>query len=145
MIIGIGTDLVEIARVEEALKQRSFLMRAFTEKERRQSRGSSSFLAGCFAVKEAVAKCFGTGFSGFSPCDIEVLRDQRGKPYVNLFRGAKRRFRESGGEGLSVSISDTGTLALAFAVLEGGKTPFGEKKNGVQMSSGETGGKDERM
>ena len=118
MIIGIGTDLVEIARVEKALKQKSFLMCAFTERERRQSGESSSFLAGCFAVKEAVAKCLGTGFSGFSPREIEVLRDGRGKPYATLLHGAKERCRAIGGTAISVSISNTRTLALAFAVLE---------------------------
>ncbi len=119
MMIGVGTDLVEIERVEKAAESGPFLKHTFTEEERRQSGGRGSFLAGCFAVKEAVAKCFGTGFRGFSPVDIECLRDEKGKPYVNLYGGAEALFRELGGTRLLVSISDTRTLAAAFAVLEG--------------------------
>lgn len=119
MTIGTGTDLIEISRIERAIGRNSFLMRVFTEEECRQAKGKSSFLAGCFAVKEAVAKCFGTGFSGFTPKDIEVLRDKKGKPYVKLYSGAARIFEEIGGREIFVSISDTKSLALAFAVMEG--------------------------
>lgn len=119
MMIGVGTDIVETARIRRALRRESFLTRAFTEEERRQSGGRSSFLAGCFAAKEAVSKCFGTGFSGFGPLDVEVLRDGRGKPFARLHRGAAEKYAELGADSLEISISDTGSLALAFAVLEG--------------------------
>ena len=119
MICGIGTDMIEIRRVEEACGRESFSDYSFTAEERRQSRGRASFLAGCFTVKEAVSKCFGTGFSGFGPSDIEVLRDERGKPYVNLYGKAKDLFEEMGGVRILVSISDTADYAVGFAVLEG--------------------------
>ena len=54
MILGLGSDLIEIARVEKAAREERFLARTFTEEERRQSGGNMAFLAGCFAVKEAV-------------------------------------------------------------------------------------------
>lgn len=72
-----------------------------------------------FAVKEAVAKVFGTGFRTFMPGDIEVLRDELGKPYVRLYGGALEQFEKMGMEQIHVSISNTNGLAMAFAVGEG--------------------------
>ena len=88
MILGVGTDLVEIDRMRKACEKEYFVSRTFTEAESRQAGGSASKLAGSFAVKEAVAKVFGTGFRTFMPGDIEVLRDELGKPYVRLYGGA---------------------------------------------------------
>ena len=96
MIIGIGTDLIEIARVRKACEKQAFLTRVYTEKERRQAGGNVSKLSGDFAVKEAVAKAFGTGFRKFMPIDIEVLRDEFGKPCVILHGGAKELAEELG-------------------------------------------------
>lgn len=119
MIIGTGCDLVEIKRIRRAMEKESFLKRVYTEEERRQSGGRPSFLAGSFAVKEAVAKVFGTGFREFFPGDVEVLRDGLGKPYVNLYGGAKRTAERLHVKRLHVSISNTDEYAMAFAVGEG--------------------------
>ena len=73
---------------------------------------------GCFAVKEAVVKCFGTGFRGIEPAEIEVLRDALGKPYVRLSGAAAAYCAALGGLTPLVSISDTKTHAMAVAVLE---------------------------
>ena len=99
MILGVGTDLIEIRRMEKACKK--------------------DYFAGSFAVKEAVAKALGTGFRTFMPIDVEVLRDDMGKPYVRLYRGALKRFQEMGMERLEVSITNTREYAMAFAVGEG--------------------------
>ena len=96
MILGVGTDLIEIRRMEKACKKDYFVVRTFTDMESRQAKGSASKLAGSFAVKEAVAKALGTGFRTFMPIDVEVLRDDMGKPYVRLYRGALKRFQEMG-------------------------------------------------
>lgn len=119
MILGVGTDLIEIRRMEKACKKDYFVVRTFTDMESRQAKGSASKLAGSFAVKEAVAKALGTGFRTFMPIDVEVLRDDMGKPYVRLYRGALKRFQEMGMERLEVSITNTGEYAMAFAVGEG--------------------------
>ena len=119
MILGVGTDLVEIERIRRACERGRFVSRTFTEQESRQARGSASKLAGSFAVKEAVAKALGTGFRTFMPIDIEVIRDELGKPCVRLYGGALARFQEMGMERMEVSISNTETLAMAFAVGEG--------------------------
>ena len=116
MKISVGSDILEIARVER-LQEKSGLDRIFTEEERRQSEGRASRLAGDFSVKEAVAKTFGTGVRNFSLLDIEVLRDKLGKPYVKLYGNALKIFRELGGEKVEVSISNTKTLVIATAIL----------------------------
>lgn len=119
MIVGVGTDMVEIGRMEKACRRPSFLDRVFTEEERRQAGGKISRLAGDFAVKEAVSKVLGTGFRGFWPSDVEVLRDELGKPWVRLLGPAQRLARERGIDRIHVSITNTEVYALAFAVGEG--------------------------
>ncbi|MBO5198241.1 MAG: holo-ACP synthase [Lachnospiraceae bacterium] len=121
MIIGVGTDIVEIDRVEQACERMAFLEKIYTEGERTLIAADKRRAAGNFAVKEAVSKVFGTGFSRIKPRDIEVLRDPAGKPYVNLYAGAKQLAQELGIERIHVSISDTKELVVAFAVGEGGK------------------------
>ena len=90
MLTGVGCDLIEIERVKKACEKEAFFLRIYTENERRQAEGRPSALAGTFAAKEAVAKVFGTGFRSFGPIDIEVLRDELGKPYVVLHANAKK-------------------------------------------------------
>ena len=125
MILGIGTDIIEIDRIKRACQGEGFLERAFTKNELSEAKGNASFLAGCFAVKEAVAKCFGTGVSSFSLTDIEALRDSKGKPYVNLYNNAKKIFEALGGTNIQVSISDTKDIAVAFAIIEGKGDTYG--------------------
>lgn len=119
MLTGVGCDLIEIERVKKACEKEAFLMRVYTENERRQADGKASVLAGTFAVKEAVAKVFGTGFRQFMPIDVEVLRDPLGKPYVVLHGNAKKMAEEKKIRKIEVSISNTGEHAMAFAVGEG--------------------------
>ena len=119
MIIGVGTDLVEIKRMKKACEKEAFLVRVYTEEERRQAGKQLSRLAGNFAVKEAVAKVFGTGFRSFGPGEIEVLRDSLGKPYVELYGGARELAGKLGITSIHVSITNTEEYALAYAVGEG--------------------------
>ena len=119
MLTGVGCDLIEIERVKKACEKEAFLLRVYTEEERRQADGRLSVLAGTFAVKEAVAKVLGTGFRSFMPKDVEVLRDELGKPYVILHENAKKVAEEKNIKRIEVSISDTKEYAMAFAVGEG--------------------------
>lgn len=119
MVIGVGTDLIEIERIKKACRKKAFLSYIYTAEECRQAKESYSRLAGNFAVKEAVAKVFGTGFYCFKPIDVEVLRDQRGKPYVQLYGGARVLQEELGIVRFHVSISNTADYAVAFVVGEG--------------------------
>lgn len=119
MILGIGTDIIEIRRIEQACGRESFLKRTFTQEECRQAKGNVSKLAGNFAVKEAVSKVLGTGFRQFMPEHIEVLRDELGKPYVNLYGKAGTLAAELGITRMLVTISNTKEFCVAFAVGEG--------------------------
>ena len=88
MIIGIGTDIIEIERIYNAVKENEmFLKKVFTDRELDQYNMNKlriESVAGNFAAKEAISKAIGTGFRGFKLSDIEVLRDSLGKPIVKL-------------------------------------------------------------
>lgn len=119
MIKGIGTDLIEIERIKKACSREAFLMRFFTSKERECIGGRPVKAAGNFAVKEAVSKVMGTGFRGISLDEIEVLRDELGKPYINLYGRAEQKARQMGIACWHISISNTKTLAIAYVIGEG--------------------------
>ncbi|HHX12709.1 MAG TPA: holo-ACP synthase [Clostridiales bacterium] len=118
MIIGIGTDLIEVERVIKACKKQGFLNRYFTDSEKALINLDNNKSAGNFAVKEAVSKMFGTGFGEVAAIDIEVLRNEHGKPYVNLYGKAKDLAIKQGITYIHVSISNTKKFANAFVVGE---------------------------
>jgi len=119
MIIGIGHDIIEIERVRKAVLKRGFLTFCYTQKEINLLGNRINSLASNFAVKEAVSKAFGTGFSdGLRLKDIEVLRDDRGKPYVNLYGRAKELSEIKKISQIHVSISDTKDISSAFVIME---------------------------
>lgn len=119
MIIGIGTDLIEVERVKKACEKEAFLSRVYTEEERRQAKKNILRLAGDFAVKEAVSKALGTGFRSFGPACIEVQRDELGKPEVRLYGEAQVLALQLGIRRFHVSITNTADYAQAFVVGEG--------------------------
>lgn len=121
MIVGIGTDMVEIERIQKACENIHFLERVFTEKERELGKKNIATLAGNFAVKESVVKAFGTGFRGIEFQEIEVLRDLLGKPYITLYGKAEEKQKELGINQLYVSITNTKQYAMAFVVGESGE------------------------
>lgn len=121
MIKGIGTDIVSIERIKKSMENSSFCPRFFTEKENlyfKQKNCLPQSIAGVFCVKEAVSKALGTGISGFSLKDIEVMHDSLGKPYVELHGNAAGILRKIGGRNIFVSISHSDDSAVAFAVIE---------------------------
>lgn len=121
MIKGIGTDIIEIHRIENAIKKRgSFINRMFTEEEEKLFKSKNyktETIAGNFAAKEAVAKALGTGII-FSWKDIEILRDENGKPYVNLKGAAKQIFDEKKCTNIQISISHNKKHAIANCMIE---------------------------
>ena len=118
MIAGIGTDLVENRRIEKACLQESFVKRSFTEKEQELIAHNQGKASGNFAVKEAVTKAFGTGFRQIRLTDIEVLRDELGKPYVNLYNNALEKAKELNISNIHVSISNTREYTIAYVIAE---------------------------
>lgn len=122
MIKGIGTDMIEISRIEKAVAGSSFFNKIYTEGERAyyvEKKKKIETLAGLFSAKEAVSKALGTGFRGFKPCDIEILPNELGKPEVTLYGKAKELEILLGIEKIHVSITHCQSYAVAFAVAEG--------------------------
>ena len=118
MIIGIGTDIIEVDRIKKACSKQAFLMRCFTTQELEYIKENEQRAASNFAVKESVAKSLGTGFRGFELIDIEVLRDELGKPYVNLYGNAKLKAEELNIDIFHVSISNVKEYAIAYVIAE---------------------------
>ena len=111
-----GIDLVYVPRIEALIQKGPFLSRFFTEKENEyfEKRQDPKVVAGNFAVKEAFSKALGTAIREFSFKDVEVLREESGKPYIAL-RGKleKKQFHK-----IHCSISHDGDYATAIVILE---------------------------
>ena len=119
MITGIGTDLVEIARVQKAIGRSSFLEKVYTEKERELIAVRKVRAATHFAAKEAVTKALGCGFAGVAPREIEILRQSSGMPYVVLHGKAKEKADDLGIVKIQLSLTDTKEYAQAYVICEG--------------------------
>lgn len=83
MIYGLGCDIVEVARISRVFDSERKLERCFTKKEREFLTGKPERIAGNFCAKEALAKALGTGFRGFALLDLEILRDELGRPFIS--------------------------------------------------------------
>jgi holo-[acyl-carrier protein] synthase len=129
MILGLGHDLVNIARIEAALARHEarFLARTFTPAEvaLADSRPAmrAATLAKRWAAKEACAKALGTGIGrGFGLTDIEVVRDDLGAPHLMLHAGAAERLAHITPPGhkscLHLSLTDDLPWASATVILE---------------------------
>jgi holo-[acyl-carrier protein] synthase len=124
MIVGIGVDAVEIARIARALERHArFAERVFTEAERdasaRRGAGAAAYLAKRWAAKEAVSKALGVGFSGFHYTDLEVTNHPSGAPSIALGGELAEWARELGVTSWHLSLSDTRDTAVAAVVAEG--------------------------
>jgi holo-[acyl-carrier protein] synthase len=128
MIVGIGSDLIDIRRVEKTLERygERFIGRVFTEIERRKSEGRklrAASYAKRFAAKEACAKALGTGLhQGVYWRDMGVVNLRSGKPTMALTGGAAARLALILPAGTSpvihVTITDEWPLAQAFVIIE---------------------------
>ena len=125
MIIGIGTDLCDIRRIEKALKRfgRRFTKRIYADSEKakaeRRASPAASF-AQSFAAKEACAKALGTGFRhGVFWRDLVVASHPSGQPYMILSGGAKARLESLVPEGMEprIDLSQTDEYPMAQAVV----------------------------
>ena len=120
MILGIGTDIIEIDRIEKAINNTPmFLEKIFTKRELKELAKinfRAESIAGNFAVKESYM-AIGTGVRGFSLSDIEVFRDELGKPFVEVSNKVKELIKSNNYK-FNVSISHNRSCAIAFVVLE---------------------------
>ena len=92
-IYGIGTDIIEILRIETSINRtKTFKEKVYTKNEIEhieKKRNPYASYAGRFAAKEAVSKALGTGVRNFSLRDIEILNDELGKPNIILYNNLK--------------------------------------------------------
>ena len=115
-MLSVGVDIIEIERIERAITRWNtrFLQRVYTEAELALCRGRVPELAVRFAGKEAISKALGTGLSGVSWREMEVLADLRGKPLVHLYGRAAQRARKLGLIEFAISLSHSRDYAIAF-------------------------------
>jgi holo-[acyl-carrier protein] synthase len=122
MIIGIGTDIVEIARIDKVMKKfgKQFYTKILSQSELiEKDLWEAKDLAKRFCAKEAVSKALGTGFSnGLTMPQITITHDKKGKPEVKLFGIAKQRFEYLEALNIQISISDEKNNAIAFCIIE---------------------------
>ncbi|GGA80149.1 holo-[acyl-carrier-protein] synthase [Nitratireductor aestuarii] len=128
MIIGLGSDLIDIRRIEKTLERHGerFISRIFTEIEQRKSEARAQRAASYakrFAAKEACAKALGTGLArGVFWRDMGVVNLPGGKPTMQLTGGAAKRLQALVPEGMQpvvhLTITDDYPLAQAFVVIE---------------------------
>ena len=123
MIIGIGTDIVDVSRIQRLIeKSPAFIEKVYCPKEiaycEDRANSAESFAAR-FAAKEAVMKALGTGWAEqISFKEICISSDEKGKPEIELL-GATKAFADGlGVKNIHLSLSHERTMALAFVVLE---------------------------
>ncbi len=125
MIVGIGTDIVQVARLKAGLarfgaRYAQRILDAAEYEEFKASARPGHFLAKRFAAKEAAAKALGTGFQGaFGLRDIRVTHDSLGCPRLVLAGGAHAQAARLGVQAMHVTLSDEADYAVAFVILEG--------------------------
>lgn len=125
MIIGIGTDVVSIQRIEKAVQRfgERFIKKVFTDKEAvvcKEGKDPAPYLAARFAAKEAVLKALGTGISnGIGFKDVEVSREHGKRPEIILHGKGKETAETLGVKNIHLSISHDAGIAAAFVVVEG--------------------------
>jgi len=121
-MIGVGCDIIEIARLAKAIENEHFVERVYTKQEisycRSRGKQSAASFAARFAAKEAVLKALGTGLRGGKLTDIEVILDGLGKPDINLTGYHKELADSLGVSKICLSVSHSQGNALAFVTME---------------------------
>jgi holo-[acyl-carrier protein] synthase len=128
MIVGIGSDLIDIRRVEKSLERHGerFIRRIYTDVEQARSDGRAARAASYakrFAAKEACAKALGTGIAqGVYWRDMGVINQASGKPTMALTGGAAKRLAAllplGHAAAIHLTITDDYPLAQAFVIIE---------------------------
>lgn len=122
-VIGLGTDIVEISRLQVQLdKSQKMAERVLTEAEFeqfQQHKFPARFLAKRFAAKEAAVKALGTGIGrGIGFQQVEVLNKESGQPYLKFYGQALLLCEQMGINNSFISISDEQAYAVATVILE---------------------------
>ncbi|MFQ3340073.1 MAG: holo-[acyl-carrier protein] synthase [Gammaproteobacteria bacterium] len=124
MIYGMGTDIASISRFKKIDSLENFAVKILSINELEIFNGFKEFkqityLAKQFAGKEAISKAFGTGIrSSITFTNIEILRDDKGKPVFNALNDLNDLLTDLGITKTHVSLADEKNYAIAFAILE---------------------------
>ena len=124
MVVGIGTDLAEVARIRDSIARfgERFLGRIYTDSERAYAASKANAaerFAARFAAKEAAMKAIGTGWRrGVTWKDFEVVNEPSGRPTLRFHGVAKRIAEVMGAKRVSISLTHTAETAFAIVVLE---------------------------
>ncbi len=125
MILGVGIDIIEVARIAASLEKfgHRFGERILSKDEIEYClahRSPAPFVAARFAAKEAISKAFGTGIGAHLGWqDMEIAHRDSGEPYVILHGKGKLLFESRRAKSILVSISHTEVYAAVVAILEG--------------------------
>ncbi len=124
MILGIGIDIIEVARITASLERfgERFGQRILLPDEQAyclSHKHPAPFVAARFAAKEAISKAFGTGIGAqLGWQDMEISHKESGEPFVILHGKGEELFKARRAKNLHVSISHTQTYAAVVAILE---------------------------
>ena len=123
MLIGVGCDVIEIARVQKAIEREAFVERVYAPSEiaycRSRGKQAAASFAARFAAKEAVLKALGTGLRGGELQEIVITNDALGKPRVKLVGYHAQLAEQLGVKNIAISMSHSREMALAYVVMEG--------------------------
>ena len=121
MILGIGTDIVEVERIQRALENEALKEKAFSTREVEycsKDKSGQSYAARA-AGKEAFFKALGTGWrDSMKIYEVEILNNDLGKPYIELSGEILKVFEQIGGGSIHISLSHIKQTAIAFVIIE---------------------------
>ena len=122
MVVGLGIDLVDVARIKKAIDNDRFTQRVFTPTERqycdKRGQGAAQSYAARFAGKEAVIKAFGTGLRGGALTDVEITNDELGAPQVKLMGHWAELAKQKNVTKIHLSLTHLADYAAAECILE---------------------------
>ena len=124
MIFGIGTDIVEVERIKNLSSISKFAKKILSQKELNTFNSLNKdqkvyFLSKQFAAKEAISKALGTGIGHEASLNnIEILRDEKGKPFFNAINELSPLISDLGITKTHVSLADESNYAIAMVILE---------------------------
>jgi holo-[acyl-carrier protein] synthase len=122
MIAGIGTDIVEVARILKSIESERFMQKVFSRNEIfycEPKANKAECFAARFAAKEAFSKALGTGFRGdISFTEIEIINDELGKPSIKTSGKTFELLTKRNIRIIHVSLSHVKEMAIAMVILE---------------------------
>ncbi|MES2621282.1 MAG: holo-ACP synthase [Bacteroidota bacterium] len=121
MILGVGTDIIEVERVRRAVEKNTFKEKVFSSREIgycNKDNTCQSYAVRA-AAKEAFFKAMGTGWRDKMLIhEVEVLNDELGRPFIELSGETQKVFKQKGGTNIHVSLSHIKEYAVAFVIIE---------------------------